>query len=673
MKKRISILSIFLALILCLSFVAGCSCNGDDDSSDESYEGNRLVSKREFTDGVHDYTAPERDDYFILNGVSEYKIVAPSSATLNKNLEVGIQDFNSFLKEATGVSLPIIFEDTASTTFTHDANQKYISIGQTKLLESAGLEGDFEELKVHGYRIKTVDNNVYLYGAHDRAGANAVYGFLNIMLNYELFSIDLWEIDHKTTVKMRDFDVVDIPDGMSTNAGYAAHSGNELVNQTRFRIGGISTYNIGDYEHGETEVSFHNVLQLVSPNNPDVKNEWLSDTKDQLCYTAHGDDELLNEMVLHVTTIIKKSLVRNSKFLEDAEKDYPAFVTITCEDTGNVCTCDACAIENEKYGSPAGPALLFCNRVMTELENWMNTEGNEAYKNDNLKLIMFAYSGYIKCPATYNEDTKKYELNAGLELHPKVGTYLVNETNTRFNIYSEKNDIARENFVAWTDVVNALTLWTWDNNFAFPVALWDTFEFYNDEGYSFLLAGKPTTIFFEVGGDKIRTGFGMLKMYLQYKKLWDCSQKIDDLIAKWFTASFGAASDKMMELFTAERLFERVLYGELGAIESGANIVTATDKTKWSLPTLKEWVAILDEAHAINERVNKTLDPEKYEIIKKNIDREYVYPAYALLKIFSKADDAVFYKKITDYLKENDKYFSKDTALVEFVDKYRNA
>ncbi len=666
MKKHLT--AILLAMLIICSMILG-ACGGDD--GDETTVPDRVVSQRT-TNGVHDYTATERDDYFILNGSSEYVIVAPALDTIGEKTNLAVQEFNFFLNEATGITLSVINEDSASTTFTHNDTQKYVSIGQTKLLESAGLEADFEELGVGGLRIKTIDNNVYLYGAYDSANAYAVYDFMTIMFNYELYSTDYFEIDKVSSVKMRDFNVVDIPDTHSRDLNYTMFDDWHHVNYTRFRLGDMMCIPIGDTEYGKELVSYHNVLDVVTLDNPNAKSEWISDVGTQLCYTAHGDPESYTLMVKHVAQIIKNSLI----IYKDYDNSLYSFVTLTCEDgAGGVCLCTGCLEARNKYGSNAGAVINFCNDVMTNIEAWWELPANTDYKRENFYLAFFAYEDLSACPATLNKQTGKYELNGGLTMHEHVGAWVcTDKINPSYSIYHPRNDEARENVAAWMDVASIVRLWMYDNNFSFDVSFWDTYGHYNTEGYNFYLSCRPRDVFIETSIGGIVTSFTSLKLYLQSKMLWDCSLDSKALIEKWFSVTFGAASASMKELFNSERMFEYSLYDKINKLNEPSFLVgAASNPANYSVTVVKEWLSIINEAYRINEQFNKENFPEDYARIKQNIDREYIYPAYIMLSMYSQTEAGEAYTDVIKYLKANDAYFGGGkNELSELADTWRN-
>ena len=181
MKKRI--ISILLSALCVCTFA--CGCNGETETPTGTAR-----EKYKYTKGVHDLTAPESSSYMVENGKCDYQILLP--AEMDSNLIVAEAELKYFFEEATGVKLSTLTEPAAGMA--HTATGKYISIGSTKMLQSAGMDLKADVLGSEGVRIVTKDNAVYVTGATSTATLNAVYTFLNIMFDYEQFAYDCFTL-----------------------------------------------------------------------------------------------------------------------------------------------------------------------------------------------------------------------------------------------------------------------------------------------------------------------------------------------------------------------------------------------------------------------------------------------------------------------------------------------
>ena len=217
MKKIIQLIALGLCLIMCCS---GCNCNNNGDQS-----GNNTF------EGDHDYTATETQTDFIADGSTDYMIILPEGA--DELLFTASDELIYFFRMATDITLQSATEDKIGDF----AGNKYISIGETELFENSGLEVDRAKLGNDGYNIFTGDDqNVYLIGGSDYGSLYAVYGFLNLMFNYECYYADCYEIDTGVkSLKLKDFQVTDIPDFKERGLGYGIYKNNADYDTTNFR------------------------------------------------------------------------------------------------------------------------------------------------------------------------------------------------------------------------------------------------------------------------------------------------------------------------------------------------------------------------------------------------------------------------------------------------------
>ena len=116
----------------------------------------------------------------VENGKSDYKILMPSNA--DSYLFVAESELKYFFEEATGVKLDTVFEPEGGLA--HTAEGKYISLGETKMLESANVDVKKSMLGSQGVRIATKDKTIYMTGATTVGTLNSVYTLLQILFDY---------------------------------------------------------------------------------------------------------------------------------------------------------------------------------------------------------------------------------------------------------------------------------------------------------------------------------------------------------------------------------------------------------------------------------------------------------------------------------------------------------
>lgn len=141
--------------------------------------------------------------------VTEYQIIT-ETRTDNEAPSAAGQSLAYMVNEMTGVLIPspstswgykvgdYSYRETESklTDYTYSADDKYISIGYTKVLEQSGIEYDKEELeRTGGFMMVVKDNSIFLFGGTSGTnslanGANyAVDDFLQMIFGFEVYGI----------------------------------------------------------------------------------------------------------------------------------------------------------------------------------------------------------------------------------------------------------------------------------------------------------------------------------------------------------------------------------------------------------------------------------------------------------------------------------------------------
>ena len=383
-KLFISILSLVIVFSLALS--VGFACGGKETDDDEAFK------------GVHVFTATDTDKEFIKNGRTNYKLVLPMIE--NNNLAIARKEFTWLFNEATGINIPAIKDEG----LVHNADQKYISLGNTALLQSAGIEIDSEALGDDGVRIVTKDGNIYICGGGDFGTIYGVYDFFEIAFNYIYVYIDAYSIDRNVkNMNLKNFDVTDIPDiGFRSGVGferlygdnqyfgvedyryYAGYRGRVPFNtehlfagnlryvknsQKKYDYGTIGAYN-GRVLPSTSQVDkMHNDLDLLLPDVYKGEHpKWFSSGGD-LCFTAQGDANEYKAMVDEVAFRFFEAIMghRRGTGINRAD-EYDRFILpLTLEDGIQACPCDKCKELTEQYGQMSSTLILFINDVADKL------------------------------------------------------------------------------------------------------------------------------------------------------------------------------------------------------------------------------------------------------------------------------------------------------------------
>ncbi len=625
--KKLS--SVILALTLSLSvstFITGCKNKKEKDEFD-----NNTVKKYTYTDGVHELNATDTDNYMVKANASDYQILLPNDG--DANIYLAESELKYFFKQATGVQLKTVTED--ANGLTHSETAKYISIGNTKMFKSSGVDLGKAEGKNQSVRIVTKDNTVYLNGGDSLGCVFAVYDFLQICFDYDQYSYDSYDITKVNNLKLKNFNVTDIPDiEMRSNAWKMIQTNpNNLA--YRFRLPyDFSSYilNVGDTTvEGWKRGAIHNSLYVIPREASTSRLNWFSTQGEQICYTAHGNEEDYNALIEQIAKIIEESLV------DYPPEKYPIInsVTFTMMDNSDTCKCPACNANTNLYGTESASVIILCNNVMEKIQEWMNKPENANYKRDNFKLLFFAYNTFIDPPVHYDETLKKYVVNdEKLKMRDDVGVFYAVSSglNYQFNIYDERSKEGLETCQKWFDISPTVYLWTYNTNFGGYIMRTNSTNFYNSDAYQLFAYGNVKLIYNQgTWNSENNTAFQMLNSYLDGKLSWNTTLDQNVLIDKWFKGMYKEGADDMFSLFVDENLYSIVLFDQMNKVDN-TGIINANvgNSNYWPYQMLVTWLEKIEKARGKVEKY-KELNPELYNVIKENIDTEWIFPAYYTL------------------------------------------
>lgn len=638
MKKNNSIfvritLSLFLVCIFLFSGAFGCSCN--DGKIDPNAKD---VNKKEY-DGTHTFTQEETENVFVANGLTDYKIVIPENKS--NLLSRAKDEFVYLFSQATGIEMKVV----SDVGLTHSEDNKYISIGETTLLNTSGVVIDKKQLTNDGVRIVTKDKTVFLCGGSDYGTIYSVYDFMTIYFDFECYFQDCFEIKKGVqNLKLYDFDVTDIPDleFRSVAIGSVREiSADYNKDNWKYRFRMPLTYgnklmpvHKDPTDRSSPSHGVHNSLDWLDPSKwLESHPKWFATGGVEICYTAHGDEEELELMITECANVVAAHLKLYPKDL------YPLYdyITLTCQDNWLNCTCPACEAEKKECGAYSGSVVKFLNRLNVKVKAWMEQPENAEYKREGFSIVFFAYHNYELAPVVLDEATNLLKpISDEYYLDEGVSVYLAPSRTFDFcsPIYAEINDDGRKNLESWTALGGDILLWTYQTNFwhyFYPI---DTFAFYYQDAFEYFAANNVVLMFNQNQGNQFggSTAWHSLKAYLDYKLQWDSSLDAGVLIDKYMNAMFGEAAPYMNELY--RQMHMQVSY--VNSLQEGFALVIITghvDKAEyWPYLMVNKWLDICDQAYQSIEKYKET-DPVLYEKYKRHIDLEWLSPAYMMITL----------------------------------------
>ena len=651
-KRHIKILSCLLATFM----LTGVACNQKDSSSSEELVPE--VKKISWNEGTHIFTAEDTDKYLVQNGQTSYQLVYSSEEKNSLELELARKEFIQFFQEATGIRMSM----TLDTNLTHSPNNKYISLGPTTLLESAGIEVDSKQLGLEGARIVTKDQTIFITGGGNRGVLYAVYDFMNIMFDYEFYFVDTYTINTGVTeAKLKKFDVTDIPDfewrcrinGFMDDGG--AHTLYRYRMPDTYGTPAVAIYE--DWIDRENliidttsaKATEHNSLYYVPKRLYQGEHpNWYSISGEQLCYTARGDDEELELLAKECADKMKASL---KVFTPDK---YPLKyqIGLSMEDNTDTCACEGCMASKSKYGTDSAAVIRFMNMVNADLQSWMEEQVDEPWYRERVCVNFFAYNAFTAPPTHYDEVKGEYVANDESLICDKgvVPFFADISAKRQQSFYSSANQVSVDSLRGWGAIADELWLWTYQTNFKGYLWMEDTFSMYTPDIYQEMKAAGGILLYNQSQGPQegAGTAFHNLKAYLTYKLSWDCNLDYQTLIEDYFENVYKEAAPYMKQLWVNERLYRAKINNEYNYWGVEAIL---TNAKFWDYGVLMSWMNLCEQGLAAVSKYQKT-NPALYKTIKRNIDAELVCPAYFLLDYHSSRFSTSALQQLQKRLKE---------------------
>lgn len=631
MKKSIKIAAIATAAVLGATAIGlgvgfgvkGCSSgNGGNGSSNVLPDPTKIVTESEehkITDGLHKINITATDVDFIKNGATDYVIVMSSNA--DERTTTAASDIARRLKDATGAT----FATQNSDELTWSADKKWIVVNDARLFAQAGLSVA-DDIGETGYAIKTSGSTVFLHANSSFGTRNAALKFLNFTVGYEMYADDTIVYDAGDSVKLLNFDVAERPDF------------NFYVPSNKITAAGRA--GMGFMDLGEVFISvggnmWHNSFNYINPDDhasDPTKDVWFADNgKEQLCYTAHsseserGEDSAYAQMVDAAVEVLVAAA--------DANPDLST-ITLSIEDMGKFCTCEACTAEKEKYGTDSAAVIKFINAVADKTDEYYKEQAKQSgTAKRELNILFFAYRDTVAPPVKL-VDGKYVPIDESVVCRDNVGVYIapIGALYSK-SFYHEENSSSAENIRGWGVLSNKLYMWLYETNYHHYLYPLNSFASMIE---SLRFCKENNAIFMYIEGqwnqDNV-TGFAKLKEYFDSKAQWNVNLDFSQICDDFFRNYFGAAAEPMRKFF--DELQAHMVRLEKDYPEISGSIYDEIGLSKyWPKRLLDGWNEYIDQAYAAIE-ASKGENPDMYETYKKHILLESMFPRFALLTQYS--------------------------------------
>ena len=560
MKKIIAIICLVI-----LSF-ASVSCSG----------GKNEIPVDDGTKTISEEVETVAGEYIVRKGSCDYVIVTENAPS--GDIQTAAAEFGTFFAEATGINLPVI-QDKETT----GKEKKIISLGSTSYARLA-LGSTGEDLGKGSYRVATKDKSAFVVGGSAADVLAGTYRLLKYMFGYKFYQDGVYEIAHD--VKNLNYFKVD----KTVNAAIpmrADYSGMNLYGSTiaSKRLGLMEDYHI-------TVGTHHNSLNVLDMKTYQEKYpEWYATSGQQLCFTAHGDENKLNAMTDTVADYFVTQLMKE----ENLTKTYAAFSMMDVKKTW--CECSACKAAEEKYGAKSGGMLVTCDRIGKRITEKLAGLGDDR----TIKIVTLLYLDTENVPV--EEKGGKYVRNSNLgTLENVMPMWACITRKTHALPWSAPENASALDML---DRMNAAfdEFWVWDYgvNFGDYLMPFDTFNAmaedmkilsgYNIGLYLYQLANSARNV----------TGFNSLKLYLLSELMVDPTLDVGELTDNYFVHAYGKGGEYMKKIYDEYRtlaLYNSETHDDVPAWNQSIYSQTMLEEAYWKRGTLKRWLSYYEKALA---------------------------------------------------------------------------
>ena len=346
MKRLLAkILDIFLAGTFVLGVFSGC-VSGTGGSSSDSSSPEKPIG--EFEPVVYEGNGED---------IAEYSIVISKSS--DKTTRYGADILQKRIKQAVGVELPIITDDTAE-------GECEIILGDTAREECDAIS--FDALGSESFQVKNVGNDLVIAG-NDRGLLYGVYAYLEA-IGFRFYTVDTERIPYKDEVFVPEeinltwAPTFDYRETMYCSTWDVDWAVSQRINSDFMREALKSNEKYGGFAGyiGGNSWMVHTLWRLLPDSNFSAHPEYFAEVNgaraaknlaghwNQPCLTSEGAYQVILSNALNKIAQDKKSNI----------------LSISENDGGDYCSCESCRASYDKYGV-SGTFYRFINRIAKDI------------------------------------------------------------------------------------------------------------------------------------------------------------------------------------------------------------------------------------------------------------------------------------------------------------------
>jgi len=439
-------------------------------------------------------------------GKSEYRIVIAADAS--PSTQYGAKELQTFVKQISGVELPLIMDREAATG--HE-----ILLGSSSHVKTLTTSIDMSQLGKEGYVIRTVGPHLVIAGGALRGNLYGVYGLLEDHLGCRWFAPGVSRIPHMAQITLGPINETKIPvleyrepytfDCMDGD-WCARNRMNSSSARLEARHGGRVRFADGLFVHTFATLVPPAKYFATHPEYFSLVGGKRQNGYAQLCCT--------NEDVIRICTEGIRAAMR-------AQPDATVF-SVSQNDTDMHCECPRCQALARQEGSQGAPVLNLANRVAAAVE-----------KDFPGKVVeTLAYQWTRKAPKTMRPRPNVIVRLCSIECcfsHPLA------------TCDSSENRAFRDDLQAWSKVSQRLWIWDYTTDFAHYLMPFPN-QRVRRPNIQFFVANHVKGIFEQDTYDTPHSELAALGGYLTAKFLWNPDYDQDRAMNEFLDGYYGKAA-----------------------------------------------------------------------------------------------------------------------------------
>ncbi|MEK7448956.1 MAG: DUF4838 domain-containing protein [Planctomycetota bacterium] len=445
------------------------------------------------------------------DGKTDYVIVISGMASPSENHAA--MELQKFLKEISGVTLPVITDNQALTP-------NEIILGDNNRLKQLGLAIDFAKLGLEGFAIRTHRNHLVIAGGKPRGTLYGVYTFLEDYLNCRWFSSRVSRIPENHVLKIPLINETQVPvfeyrEDFYTDAFDPDWAVRNKMNSSRAELdkkrGGKIVYapSLG-----------HTFYTFLPPEEYFKEHpEYYSEQKGQRFYEG-GQLCLTNPEVINLVIAKVKEVIRQNPEVN--------IIPVSQNDWGGWCECENCRALDQAEGSYSGTIINFVNQIAQGIEK----------EYPQIAIDTFAYQYSRRPPKTIKPRANVIVRLCSIECcfsHPLESC--------------PENDSFADDLEGWSRICQRLYVWDYVTNFAHYLMPFPNFKSLGPN-IKFFAAHNVKGVFEEGNYSAGGCGeFAELRAYVIAKLLWNPNYNVDQAVTEFMETYYGQSAPAIFQYF----------------------------------------------------------------------------------------------------------------------------